>query len=1399
MQTASMEKQDRGLHGKGRCRIYRGWREGCRKYRIRKVNLGDLVVSLSNIAALSLSALAGSPVVACVRMTQNQGAVVMQSVRRGSQAVAMAIVLLGMMGTAWAGDWAGTVSSNWHDPNNWTGKSIPTTGSNWTITANTPYRLIINDSFLNGVRTGTVYARDGFTINSAGSMYVGNFQHVSNASFGTTYIYGLLDINAGGTTANFWRIGTWIIDGGTVKVYKRLEMGNTTSGTFNLTVKNGGLLQQTGGEYFITGNNSSTVTNINIDGANSQIISYDNGSTSYSTWINRYNTSGRVTITNGGSWNMHNKMADTSSSQRGLTYLLANSWVRDTDSDEELVLTANGNRFNVVATIRTWAGVPSPTTGATGYTYSPALSWVPGYGAQRSEVYFGTSQSAVTSAQKLKADINGDGRVNLCDVNDLVWQWLEAPVHPCPDLNYDKVVNFVDFATMAADYNNVCTPLYLGMTTGSTMDSPELSPNTTYYWRVDSADCNGVVKGNVWSFTTASAKAANPTPSNSGTGVTYAIDSVALSWAKGFSGSSYQVYFGTSSGSMSLLGTTTSNTMASPTTVKQNTQYYWRVDTTSASGTLTGDVWTFKTGVYAFPGAEGFGRWAKGGRGGTVYHVTNLNDSGTGSLRNASTMSNVTIVFDVGGYITISSKLGFTGKNVTIAGQTAPGGIGIKGAGTSIGADQIIVRHIRCRPGNSSSSSDALAINSDVDGCIVDHCSINFSTDENHSISQPLSTTSQWNINAWGLQSHSCGSLLYANNTTFHHTLWAHNHTRNPKSRYGLLDWVNNVDFDWDIPYICADADSDTHWANVVNSYFISAGGSTDVFTSAQSDRNTGLPTYHMYLSGTLTDLNHDYVLNGTDKGTSLNGNIDYKSTRYAAPQVTTDSPTLAYKRVLSMCGAMPWVRDEVDTLLMSDVKTETRRIINGESDLGLTNSGFGTLGGGTLPTDTDQDGMPDYWETAMGLSPSTANNNDDTDGDGYTNLETYLNWLGAPHMTVGAGGYADIDLRLFTSGFATSATYTIVGATGGTASILSDGHTARFTAGTSTGLYGFSYTVNDGSSFTDSVQVLVTPSSVPVPNPMTWSSAPAAVSAQAIAMTATTASSLNGVDYYFTCTAGGGHDSGWQSGTSYTDTGLLPSTTYTYAVQARDKGNYSNVTAASGEMSATTGALPVLPSAHAWWMFDETSGASVSDASGNGNTGTLVEFADPNSAWTAGKFGNCVSFTGSGYRTAPSSATIDFGDQDMSVSFWMNAPASITAETQQEILMKGTIGTTSSPGSGKRYEFYRSNSGGSDTFRFAIDDNVTKSQILVNSSVLCTGAWVHVVGVRDTAANQMRLYVDNVLVQSGADGTGSISQDEPMLISFPSAMAMTGYIDDVRVYGSALTADQIYAIYLGN
>jgi hypothetical protein len=729
---------------------------------------------------------------------------------------------------------------------------------------------------------------------------------------------------------------------------------------------------------------------------------------------------------------------------------------------------------------------PSPASGITGLTYAPQLAWYSGGHAIRSEIYFGTNLTEVSSAQRLGGDIDGNGVVDINDICYVVAQWMGQPEPPCPDIDFDRAVNFVDYAVTAGDYGKSDTAVFQGFTTVSAYEPQDVLPNTTYYWRTDSVDCNGITTGPVWSFSTGTAKASVPDPANNTTGVSWgAFDNkVTLSWAKAFAGSStrFDVYFGTSSTSPAFFGSTTAATMKTPV-VAVNKKYYWKVNTVTSGVTTTGDIWNFTTQTLpSFPGAEGFGRTVTGARGATsptVYHVTNLNASGTGSLAAGVSGSNRYIVFDVGGYINITDKLGITGTNITIAGQTAPGGIGIRstsGGGISCGGNNVIIRHLYLRPGKASSGSHALNINSDAQNIMVDHCSMMFSTDENNSMDNPLVATVQWSFNAWGLQGHSCGALLYANSATIHHTLWAHNHTRNPKARNGLLDWVNNVVFDWGIPFICADSSGGNHYANVKNCYFISGGSTDKAFTSAQTD-SSGNPTFHMYLSGTLTDLDGDGVLNGTDKGYSvIGGRVEQRSTPYSSGYtIDTDNALTAYKRVLSLGGAMPWARDEVDALLVSDVKNHVSRIISTESDLPVSNAGYGTLGVGMRPTDTDNDGMPDFWEDAVNLNKASASDfNLDRDSDGYKNLEEYLNWLGAPNAQTAKNTYIDVDLRKYTAGFNSGATYSVANAVNGTVA-MNGSYTARFTPTTNfNGLGRFDFTVNDGSSMTVTVNVLV-------------------------------------------------------------------------------------------------------------------------------------------------------------------------------------------------------------------------------------------------------------------------------------------------------------------------------------
>ena len=347
--------------------------------------------------------------------------------------------------------------------------------------------------------------------------------------------------------------------------------------------------------------------------------------------------------------------------------------------------------------------------------------------------------------------------------------------------------------------------------------------------------------------------------------------------------------------------------------------------------------------IPAFPGAEGYGGYAKGGRGGDVYIVTNLNASGAGSFRNGIETipaAGRTIVFAVSGHIHING-LRLTGSKVTIAGQTAPGdGVGLVDGTFRISSDDVVVRHLRFRHRKSGSGGDCINLDSGSINSVLDSLSMQFSTDENFSSfgSPPENLTMQWSVNAWGLESHSCGGLWDQNHATCHHSLWAHNHTRNPKARPGgLLEWTNNVTFDWDIGFIMGDSATPASWkSNVRNSYFLCPPGNprSKALEKANLDRN-GVPNFSLYLNNCRHDSDGDGLLNGTDKGYGI-ASGSYTTLAAPAPNtgaipVTMDDPVVAFKKIVSKSGALRLDIDPTrplrDEVIPSSSRTSSPRL----------------------------------------------------------------------------------------------------------------------------------------------------------------------------------------------------------------------------------------------------------------------------------------------------------------------------------------------------------------------------------------------------------------------------------------------------------------------------------------
>jgi pectate lyase len=490
----------------------------------------------------------------------------------------------------------------------------------------------------------------------------------------------------------------------------------------------------------------------------------------------------------------------------------------------------------------------------------------------------------------------------------------------------------------------------------------------------------------------------------------------------------------------------------------------------------------------AFPGAEGCGANAVGGRGGTVYYVTNLYDyTGSsdpnrfGTLRYgiSSATGPRTILFKVSGTIELASDLSISKPYLTIAGQTAPGdGITLKRRTTRVNnTHDVIVRFIRCRPGDTDTTfqGDTFWV-VDATNVIVDHVSTSWSVDECLSVTWSTNVTVQWCMITESLNrsqhdkgAHGYGSLLrYANGAlTFHHNLYAHNNSRNPRLGDNLkLDFVNNVIYNWggragysgdNSPTGDAKDNPDgfTNYLNYIGNYLIAGPSSTTPSIAFAS----GATNTVIYPSGNLIDTNKNTLLDGIDTGGGMFNGYPYTAAAspYPLPALALDSAATAYQRVLAFVGHSS-VRDEVDLRLIGNVRSHTGRIVDavGPSDQPtdyVTNNldginyvfvrGWPVLHSLAAPADTDDDGIPDYWEDALGWNPNVANNNH-TNSDGYTDLEWYLNWLADLHAVGGADPTIRVDLRPLTRD-GTNLAYTVANGTNGTVTLAGDGYTAQF------------------------------------------------------------------------------------------------------------------------------------------------------------------------------------------------------------------------------------------------------------------------------------------------------------------------------------------------------------------
>ena len=390
----------------------------------------------------------------------------------------------------------------------------------------------------------------------------------------------------------------------------------------------------------------------------------------------------------------------------------------------------------------------------------------------------------------------------------------------------------------------------------------------------------------------------------------------------------------------------------------------------------------------AFPGAEGFGAYATGGRGGTVVHVTNLNASGPGSLADAVSQPNRTVVFDVGGVIDITGQNLTIASNLTIAGQTAPGeGITIYGGRVIMSnSSNVIMRYIRMR-GSISMPEDKCTLTMDYcDNVILDHCSISWGRWDNVHIKDANNITYQNCIISEGIEPQRFGAITDGTrNWTISHCLWTNNKSRNPKMKC-YLQYYNNVVYNYGIGIVGGHSAAD-NYQDVMNNYFITgpSSGSSNKYFDQWTE------TDHLYSTGNYTDDNRDGKLNGR-LITDYNG-----ATPMQQPNLKCQAPMNlepaeeAFYAVMEHAGASR-VRDSHDMRIIEQLASLGTKgaFIANEQDVG----GIGTLAGADAPADSDGDGMPDEWEKANGTDPDKADANGDADGNGYTNIEDYVNSL---------------------------------------------------------------------------------------------------------------------------------------------------------------------------------------------------------------------------------------------------------------------------------------------------------------------------------------------------------------------------------------------------------------------
>ncbi|KAM0321815.1 hypothetical protein ACHAQA_009912 [Verticillium albo-atrum] len=572
-------------------------------------------------------------------------------------------------------------------------------------------------------------------------------------------------------------------------------------------------------------------------------------------------------------------------------------------------------------------------------------------------------------------------------------------------------------------------------------------------------------------------------------------DTHGVSWtAADVKSAKYNVYLGTSPSELKSVSLGLEGTSTTFTGLNVFDTFYWRVDVVSGDETYIGHVFMFRGAQLAFPGAEGYGRFARGGRGGRVIHVTSLEDSeAEGTLRYALAVARGPryVVFDVGGVITTKSRMTVSDQYVTVAGQTAPGkGIIVQGHPLGLsGAIDVIFRHIKVRPGAVSGETiDAMGM-AGSNHCILDRCSMGWAIDENFSsraaanitfqrsmISEPLNVAGHKNYPPG--REHGFAATVSGDVGSLHHNLIAHAEGRSWSMGGGLddegkfggrLDIRNNVVYNFGRRV----TDGGAHEVNFVGNLYKQGPASTLTYALRAQYENQLPGQQQYYCEGNSMPgvFDQDSVQYASPDGTGTNKNIacwadvtidppppyrKFYDKPFFPSYVETHTSTEAYKRVLSDAGVSQPVVDDQDSRVLNETLTGTYTYVGSESGkLGLIDNPADVGGLEDFPTvtrdaawDADGDGIADWWDGSTG-------------GDGYEPIEGYLNFMADPHAYVAPGKSVTVNLKTIFRGFEDEPQFTAEGATKGTVEV--EGSWITYAAGSEAGIDYVEVTVKDG------------------------------------------------------------------------------------------------------------------------------------------------------------------------------------------------------------------------------------------------------------------------------------------------------------------------------------------------